>query len=234
MEHQMKVTVNWMLRKEPKGMHSVVLDPVPVLKHYSENNNAEIRKCPAYLNFLKNTFVILSPCDLKIEINAQELWANVIEPRFFPKDRLNLRFDQSHGSPYPMFSLIIPEMVFTSDHDVILELVDPFMEWERKNPVRIIGGQFNIHKWVRPVECAYEANRTAFTYSIKRGDPLHYVRFYTDNPSDIIQLQRVEITDAIEADILENTSIKNYKHGSSLEFLYELRSKYKSFLKRKN
>lgn len=132
-----------------------------------------------------------------------------------------------------MFSLIIPEMVFTADQDVILELVDPFMEWERKNPVRVIGGQFNIHKWVRPIECAYEANRTVFTYSIRRGDPLHYVRFYTNDPNDIIDLKRVEITDEIEADILENASIKNFKDNSSLEFLYNLRNKYKSFLKRK-
>lgn len=229
----MKIVVNWMVRKELHGLHSTVLDPVPALKYYSENDSAEVRKCPAYLNFLKNTFVILSPADLKIDVNAEQGWANVIEPRFFPKQMLSLRFNQTHGSPYPMFSVIIPSLVFTSKYDVMLEVVDCFMEWERKNPVRIIGGQFNINKWIRPVECAYEANRKVFTYEVKRGDPLHYVRFYTNNPNDIVSLERVQITDEIEIDILENTGIKNYREGSSLDFLYELRSKYKSFLKGK-
>ena len=222
-----------MVYKEPYGSSMVALDPVPVLKYYAENNNAKFRKCPAYINLLKNTFAVLSPIDLKIEINAQELWANVVEPRSLPKDILDLRFDEGNGSPYPIFSLHTCKMVFVAEQDVMLELIDPFMEWERKNPVRVIGGQFNIHKWVRPIECPYEANQTVFTYSIKRGEPLHYVRFFTNDPNDIIALQRVEMTKEIEADILENTNIKNLIQNSSLEFLYNLRSKYKSFLKRK-
>jgi hypothetical protein len=229
----MKVTVNWMVCKEPYGLNTVALEPVPVLKYYAENNNADFKRCPAYINLLKNTFVILSPIDLKIDINAQELWANTVEPQYLPKELLRLRFDEGNSPPYTTFSLIIPKMVFTTEQDVMLELVDPFMEWERKNPVRVIGGQFNIYKWVRPIECAYEANQNVFTYLIKRGEPLHYVRFYTNDPNDIIALQRVEITTEIEEDIAENINIKSLIKNSSLEFLYNLRSKYKSFVKRK-
>lgn len=235
----MKINVEWFFINDDLGVQNLSvdllgIDPIPVLKFYNQNETSKIRHCPAYLDSLKNTYVICSPIDYEIQFNREEKWANVITPPTLPNKLFSLRHGQEGVSEYCLFSINFGRLLFVSrKQDVWLEVVDPFMEWERKNAVRIVSGKFNIHKWVRPIEFAFEHKNKIDTIKINRGDPLCYVRFTSKNPADIIALNRIEQNVDDIQDFNRNTDLKNYFPHKSLNFLYELRDKYTAFKKQR-
>jgi len=225
----MKIDVEWYYINESAVESTIELlgmDPVPALEFYSDNKNAHMRRCPAYLDTLKNTYVVCSPIDYEIEINKEDKWLNVKHPQGMPQELIDPRFDEEGDSPYPLFSLAFGQMVFHArTQDVWLEQVDPFMEWERKNKTRVIGGVFNIHRWVRSVQVAFEQQEKNLTVRIKRGDPLFYIRFTSGDPRDIIALKKVSPSKEDIADYQRNTALKKVYPNASLAFLYKLRDK---------
>lgn len=225
----MQTEVEWFYAYDEKYSSTIDmlgLEPIPALVFYGNNKNSSVRRCPAHLDALKNTYVICSPIDYEIEINKENKWLNVKHPAKLPLNFVNPRFDEEGDSPYPMFSLSYGEIVFSApSRDVWVEQVDPYLEWERKNKVRIIGGTFNIHRWARPIQASFEQKEKNITFSIKRGDPLFYVRFNTGNPNDIIVLKKVAPSAKAVTDYQRNVTVKNFYPNASLSFLYKLRDK---------
>ncbi len=225
----MKIDVEWYYINESAVESTIELlgmDPVPALEYYSDNKSAQMRRCPAYLDVLKNTYVVCAPIDYEIEINKEEKWLNVKHPQRMPQELIDPRFDEEGDSPYPLFSLAFGQMVFQArTQDVWIEQVDPFMEWERKNKIRIVGGIFNIHRWVRSVQATFEQQEKNTTVRIKRGDPLFYVRFTSTDPRDIIALKKVVPSKEDIADYQRNVALKDVYPNASLAFLYKLRDK---------
>lgn len=225
----MKIEVEWFYaydNPDSSAIDLLGLEPVPALTYYAENKNSAMRRCPAHLDALKNTYVVCSPIDYEIEINKEHQWLNVIKPANLPHNFVAPRFNEEGDSPYPMFSLSFGEMVFNSPtHDVWMEQVDPYLEWERKNKVRVIGGIFNIHRWTRPVQASFEQQEKNIVLAVKRGDPLFYVRFTTGDPKDIISLKKIAPSDANVADYQRNVTVKKFYPNASLPFLYKLRDK---------
>jgi len=231
----MKIDIDWFFIDEWSGVSNLPvdllgIDPIPVLKFYNQNETSTIKRCPAYLDSLKNTYVVCSPIDYEIQINREEKWANVITPSALPNKLFTLRQGQEGASEYFLFSISFGSLLFISrKQDVWIEVVDPFMEWERKNAMRIVPGKFNIHRWVRPIEFAFEHKNKIDTIKINRGDPLCYIRFTSKNPSDIIMLNRIEQNVHDMQDYKRNINIKTYYESKSLDFLYRLRDKYMAF-----
>lgn len=235
----MRVTVNWCLWRDTfdsvEGEELLVTDPIPVLKFYQENESATFRKCPAYINYYKNTFVVCSPIDCEIEINKEKGWANIIEPKNLPKSRLNPRFGDENESPYPIFSLRINRLLVTTSHkDVYVEQTEPVLEWDRATDIRVIAGNFNISKWVRPLELAFEQKTKNVKVVVKRGQPLYYMRFITSDPDDIVVLNKIEMTKDIFDDAQRCLAVKEFTSNSSLKYLYELRAKFMERFNGKN
>jgi hypothetical protein len=225
----MNIDVEWFYAYDEKDSMAIDLlgmDPIPALVFYGDNKNSQMRRCPAHLDALKNTYVVCSPIDYELEINKEQQWLNVNKPAQMPPNFVDPRFGQEGDSPYPMFSLSFGEMVFKApNQDVWMEQIDPFMEWDRKNDIRVIGGVFNIHRWVRPVQASFEQRHKNLTVTIKRGDPLFYVRFTTGDPADIVTLKKVTPTPDAVADYQRNVTVKKFYPNTSLTFLYKLRDK---------
>jgi len=227
----MKINVDWCLYPDEfgaiEGEEFLVLDPVPVLKYYTDNDSADFKKCPGYLNFYKNTFVVCSPIDLEVVINKDESWANIITPQNLPKKVFNPRFGEEHDSPYPLFSLRLSRLLLTTKtENVYVEQAEPFLEWDRATDIRIISGNFNINKWVRPLESSFEQRTKNLTVKFKRGQPMYYIRFITPNPDDIVVLNKIEITKELFEDSQRCVSLKSFRPGLSLNMLYGLRDKF--------
>lgn len=227
----MKVQVDWCLYPnvfgEIQGEELLVLDPVPLLKYYSDNKDAAFQKCPSYLNYYKNTYVVCSPIDLEIEINKEQNWANVIDPKTLPTYMFNPRFKEENTSPYPVFSLRLSKLLMTTETpNVFIEQCEPFLEWDRANDIRIISGNFNINRWTRPLEAAFEQKTKNLTIKFKRGQPMYYVRFLTPNPDDIVVLNKTEITKELWDDSMRCVSVKTFRPNMALNALYNLRDKF--------
>jgi hypothetical protein len=227
----MKINVDWCAYPhefgEITGEEFLILDPIPVLKYYSDNKDASFQKCPAYLNYYKNTFVVCSPIDIEIEINKDHNWANVIVPKDLPQIMFNPRFKEENNSLYPVFSLRVSKLLMTTKHpNVYIEQSEPLLEWERATDIRIISGNFNISKWTRPLEAAFEQRNKNIVVKFKRGQPMYYVRFITQDPDDIVILNKTEITKELYDDALRCVSIKGFKPNTALNVLYSLRDKF--------
>lgn len=225
----MQVEVKWFYTNEGADSNAIEmlgLDPVPAMTFYGASKGAQMSRCPAHVDALKNTYVVCSPIDYEIEINKEQQWVNVSHPPLLPTTFVDPRFDQEGASPYPLFSLSFGEMVFSApNQDVWMEQIDPYLEWERKNKVRIVGGIFNIHRWTRPVQASFEQQEKNIKVSVKRGDPLFYVRFTTGDPKDVVTLKKVIPSEVEVADYQRNVAIKKFYPNASLSFLYKLRDK---------
>lgn len=237
----MKLTVDWCSYRSifdrangVDGADLLTIEPVPVFKYYTEMATSNYRKCPAHQNQFKNTYVVCSPIDVEIEINKEENWCNIIYPTTLPKEMFNPRFGEEQQSPYPLFTFRFNRLLFTSsgEKDVYMEQLEPILEWDKDPNIRIIEGNFNISKWSRPVEASFEQRAKKVLVKFKRGQPMYYVRFSTNNPDDIIVLNRVELTKELFDDVERCLIVKNYAPNKKLQFLYDLRDSFiKSFKK---
>jgi hypothetical protein len=234
------VNVNWGMYdrtldgKNTSGLVYLIDDPIPVLKYYQDIKNSLYRKCPAHTNYYKNTFVVCSPIDLEIELNKDNNWCNVITPKEFPKNLFNPRFSEEADSPYPIFSLGIPWIVATcKEKNVYIEQCEPVLDWERDPNIRIISGSFNIYKWVRPLEVAFEQRYKNMTIKFKRGQPLYYIRFVTEDPDDIVALNKVALSEETYKDVTRCIELKMFYPNKGLNFIYGLRQKFINSIKNK-
>jgi len=232
----MKINLNWCSYKEQtENSDLLAIEPIPVFKFYPETASTAFRKCPAHQNQFKNTYVVCSPIDFEIEINKEENWCNIIYPKSLPPELFNPRFEEENNSPYPIFSLRLNRLVFTPEKvgkNIYVEQLEPILEWDRATDIRIIEGNFNVSKWTRPLEAAFEQRHKNLTIKFKRGQPLYYVRFFTDDPEDVIVLNRVELTPEVEKDIDRCLQVKSFCPFTKLKALYELRDKFINSFKR--
>lgn len=228
----MKINVDWCTFRTnfygTNGTDLLTIEPVPVFKYYPEMATANYRKCPGHQNQFKNTYVVCSPIDMEVVINKEENWCDIIDPPHLPKEAFNPRFGEEQQSPYPLFTFRLNRLLFTSNgpKDVYIEQLEPILEWGRDPNIRIIEGNFNISKWSRPVEASYEQRTKNLKVKFKRGQPMYYARFSTDDPDDIIVLNKVEMTKEVFDDVDRCLQVKEYYPNKKLKFLYELRDQF--------
>ena len=82
-----------------------------------------------------------------------------------------------------------------------------------------IPGSFNIGKWFRPIEGAFEMKDTIADMNIANGDPMYYIKFHTDEK---IKFVRFEFTPKLYQMSMGCMNYKKLKLHSSLKFLYNL------------
>jgi len=163
---------------------------VSLAKEVNKTRKGEVfLKCPANTDFLKNTFGLVAPHDLTIEINidndggtnirceniSQDVFNKLIDTRFLEKE-------EKGSSPYPLVG-IDWLCTFTSDESIMLQLLPAFLHHNDFTiKTSMIPGQYDIGKWVRPVELVFEFKSLSEKIVIKKGDIIAYFKFYTDTP----------------------------------------------------
>jgi len=144
-------------------------------------------KCPAVTDFMKSTYVFRSPIDINFDIEitdesckvyceniSQELFDDIIDIEFLDK--------QERGdSKYPLLGIDFLN-TFTCDSSVMLQVFPAFMHYnDFTAKTTVIPGEYDINKWVRPIELVFEVKNRSEQINIKKGDALSYFKFSCDD-----------------------------------------------------
>jgi len=216
--------------------HGLFFEPEPVLKHIVSERNKDVRylKCPAVKDYYKNTFVIRSPIDLSFEIKRNEMDVRYCVTHNYDQEFFNnYVHERFNENPIPMISMEFCSYIFYSEKSILAEQLHPALSMHSSEVSRktsIISGTFDISKWVRPFTYSFEVVDYKSPITIKRGDPLYYVRF---NVKENVKLQRVmfdkDIKDISDACL----TVKNFVQNNSMENNYNIIKPFLDFHKQK-
>jgi len=213
------------------------IPPEPVLPHilasrHHVNNNTYL-KCPAFLDYYRNVYVIKSPFNIKIGFDKKNKYLSV-QPQgqdFYDAFLFNRTDVISKDDPF-LFSLSF-RYLFTADEDCFIEeLPVTFHDNALTSKLRLISGTYNIAKWFRPVEVAYEVITKEESISIKRGDPLMYIRFVPKN-NERINLKHVKFSDEQLKAVQQCVALKKCFPHYALSAVYKLVEKLTPLFKTK-
>ena len=229
-------TVHWGIyhdRKE-KWFTLTAIEPTPALREIIKardvTNQAHFTKCPAFIEYYKNTYVIKSPVDIKFTYDHATKRLNI-----FPQ--LQGFFDANiayrghlvgeHDDFLMSFSI---NYLFIADKDCTMELLPCLMhKSEFVDKTRLIVGTFNINKWYRPVEVAFEFKNSTTTINVKRGDALAYVKFLSKDGRKI-NLQHRDFSEDTLNVVKTCVAVKDSDNKFSLAALYKLSERIRNKL----
>ena len=112
-------------------------------------------------------------------------------------------FDEKSGRPIVAIS---NSFVFVADQPVYIEFLPPFNHID--NSWRLIPGMYNIYSWQRPVVTTIEMLED--TVVLTRGQPMAYIRFRSDDPTDKFVLKKIDRTDKLEHAVNSCLTLKHY------------------------
>jgi hypothetical protein len=205
-------------------------EPELVLPNIMRHRDGEYLKCPAFSDHFKNIYLIRSPVDIKIIFKKEENGNGflTIEPQnqVFFNSYIQPRGNQA-GKDDPFLMSIYFTYLFVADDDCLLEQMPAiFYGDEILNKIRLIPGSFNIHRWYRVLDFAFEVKDISQPLIINRGDPLFYIRFNAGLNKKVTLKNKKFDEDVYEA----LKSCINTKIGSpnkALNFLYKLAERVK-------
>jgi len=174
-------------------------------------------KCRAYMEFAKNTFVLRSPFGVDAKIDSPYI-------RSLNKDYEVEQFDAKNPSMSNSYTVnFSTNWIFWCEEDLTITTMNPYIEPSRFNGF-YVPGSFNINKWFRPVEGAFQLYPGQDTFTVNPGDPIIYIKFNTDKK---VILKRFKMNDALNESVYKCTTYKVGNPWRSLPFLYNLFTKNK-------
>jgi hypothetical protein len=206
--------------------------PELVLKsiHDSRNKDRSFLRCPAFLDFYKNVYVIKSPIDYELTIdNFGNVKTKDYDQQFFIE---TVNVESSKHDKHPSIVLNF-NYIFYSDTSVLIEQFPAIMEDnEFIRNTRIVAGQFDISKWLRPVNVSFEVLDKTKPIVIKKGDPLCYIRFSTPDNKKISLVQE-EFDDNYYKTSIACTNLKRFIKFNPLKKNYEMAESTMNFFRKK-
>jgi hypothetical protein len=207
-------------------------EPKPLSKELiKEYKGYEFTTCPAFVGFCKNTFVITAPIDGVITISkTDEITTMQISGFGWTQDLYDtycwIRDDGSLTLP--------PTYIFYADEPLEMETLPVFLlDSPSLENAFYIPASFDIGSWIRPIDFSFIPKDSSKTITMKRGDPLFFIRF---NPKDgeKIMLERVECTQELIGMVISCTNMKHRLKNMTLPELYKLaKSHIQLFVKRR-
>jgi hypothetical protein len=204
----------------------LLIEPTPALfeiaKSRTPTSDNHFLKCPAFIGYYKNTYVIKSPVDIELRYDnaTRRLQVYPQEQEFFDANVTYRGNDIDIKDPFLMS--IFLGYLFIADKDCTVELIPAFMhDSEFISKTRIVCGYFNISRWYRPIELSFEFKNQSDVIKIKRDDPLAYVRFISDDDEKVTLTRKEfseEALDAVATCLLTKKSLGK----GSMKFLYKV------------
>lgn len=142
-------------------------------------------RCPVFNHKSNRTFVAFSPIDFTIRIDRNR-------GLVLSDDEKYLNYDIDHLlSPNPVLQLTFPKFLFwTEESNVWFEYKDHPMTSLNNNFIGI-GGWFNLSNWPRNNSNAFTIVDEQKPVTIKKGDPLFRISFYSPNLDMGIILKKI-------------------------------------------
>jgi hypothetical protein len=229
-------TVYWNIfnEKNRKWFELAAFEPTSALHEIindrETSNLMHFTKCPAFIQYYKNTYVLKSPVNIELTYDPATKRLNIFpQAQIFYDENIVYRGHTvgEHDSFLMSFGL---SYLFISDKDCDIELLPCLMhKSEFTDNTRMIVGTFNINKWYRPVQLAFEFKNPALPIKIKRGDAIAYVRFLPKDDHKI-KLQNKDFSketlDAVESCLM----VKELHNKHPLKLLYKLSERIRNKL----
>lgn len=206
----------------------VFFEPESLFKHLQDTRKGTVYlKCPAFQDYIKNTFVIKAPLDLEISVNRKKGTIDVVGiPQEYGKFIINRIDEFEPTNPYVIS--IFPVYLFYSNDNIHLESMPATMELNDSiSNTMLIPGTYNISKWIRPIDFSFEVKDDTQKIKFKRGDVLFYVKFRTDDDSKV-ELERTQMTEELNVAMRSCFNMKRAIKSLPLKILYSMSE---SFLK---
>jgi hypothetical protein len=188
-------------------------------------------QCPSVASACQNDFVICAPYDLVFTFNSNTRSLNTDR---FGQDFADLSLKVNWGAlPQGMPPVLQtpPRYVMYSFDDVEAEITDlPMLTSKFSSNVKIIRGAFNISKWYRPIEVAFEVVDVSKPVVLEAEEPMCLLRLRTPNNVPV-KLTRVEYTPELGERVRACVLVKSKRTGLKLPKLYELASSYLDLFK---
>lgn len=192
----------------------ISVDIVPALKYITSLPDSNLPvACPAFTDYYYNTFAIIAPFDIlfKIEDSTVYLFFNTTD---VASKLLEMRCDVEDVKK--IFSIGM-HFQFTTDDDVMIEQIPA--NFTTPSNGYLIPGTFNISKWYRSIEFAYEMVDSSKPFTVKKGDPLCFVRFLPADRSKV-KLERSPMTYELKQAVNECINSKEMERGKPLAYRY--------------
>lgn len=213
------VTVGWLCDIAKGG---VLYEP-PERVASREGNRGHAKsaaRCPAVIQMESRYFQIACPFDLTIGFARDDKGRPVLVNRAGTaspvrgskiSELLKLVNEAEWRYPdRPTIQLVLPYL-FLADDPVYLTQLAPFLHYRRDAlPGTIFGGRFPINLWPRPLMWAFEWHDPSRDIVLRRGEPLFYVQFETDQPNRPIQLVEAEMTPDLRSYLDHISGAVNY------------------------
>jgi hypothetical protein len=189
-------------------------------------------RCPAVASECQNDFVVCAPYDFVFTFDSTNRFINTDR---FGQDFVDFSIKFHWGElPEGMPPLLQtpPRYIMYSFEDVEVEFTDlPIITSKFSSNVKIIRGAFNISKWYRPLELAFEVVDTSKPVIFEAEEPMCLMRLRTPNNVPV-KLTRVEYTPELDARVHACTAVKNKRVGLKMPKLYELAADYLALFKK--
>lgn len=177
------------------------------------------KACPAFSNYLKNTFILRSPFDYSFFINGDSVRSDLYDQSFFD------RHVEIRNINTKLFSLRPYIIFFTEEKSLEISLSQPYLDQNLfTERAFVIPGKFDIGKYFRMIDFAFHLKDNISDFKIKEKDAIYYMKFYTDKK---INFKRFMWTSKCQnyLEYVWNAKENKLKH-SSLDFFYNLFIKY--------
>ena len=213
-----------------KAVNTMYFEPEPLLNELvkERDKNTGVFRCPSYLDYYKNVYVIRSPFDINIKVNVENPLGE--DSKYITIDNYGQEFFDKYfvirdaGKNNKTLLSFVIQYMFYSDEPVEMECLHPV---EHKNSftanTSVVQGVFDISKWIRPVECAFTIHDDSEGIKIKRGDPLYYVRFVTNKK---VKLDKVKYTPELDEVVESLVQVKAFQPNNSMQENYSIAHNY--------
>lgn len=198
--------------------------PEPLYKSVAESRKGnEFLRCPSVVDALRNTYVIRSPYNLTIHVGQTDVRIDEYDQEFFNKHIVIHNLD----TPYPVIG-VPPRYVFIPDGNKSVHMRLLPLMFTPPHKLGVITGVFDIARWIRPVEFAFEVYDTKEPVMIKRGDPLFCIQFVAEEQ---VELEQGLVDDVVYKAISGCLHVKNVAPNMKLKQLYELGDSFVRLIK---
>lgn len=205
-------------RKQQCGdLISLELEPLlPMLKEkYKGTSCADILTCYAFLDYAKNTFVFKAPFDVDVRYTNDE--------RIFCIDNLNLTQEDFNDTVLMRTPQLLQlftgfGFAFFTEKSTVMSLHKAAHHTSDISNLTLMEGSFNISSWFRHIHPAV-INFEQKDFYIKRGDPLMYIKFHTE---DTVELKPFHMTEELQRLSFSSNKVAVFSPKKPLSSLYKM------------
>lgn len=176
----------------------------------------DFKKCPAYIDVLKNMYNLHFAFDYDLHIN----WDNETTHTTHLDQEAFEDHVWARSYEKRMITFIHSYIFFTDADSLILELTPAYLSDNNfVKSTTIIPGSYDIGKWCRPVDCSFVVHDNINYIHWKREDQYCHVKFKTDKKIKLNKFSYTKKLDSIVETLIKSREDKE-KWDGKWEYYY--------------